>query len=148
MLAARAIKSGLIAWAVVVLLAGSSAPADAGTGTLRISFAKAGLFVGAGTARGTLHFQGRTYPLSIKGVSVGTVGVALTRLTGHAYNLRHAADIVGSYSAVSAGIAVAAGAKVARLRHSNGVVYLQLEGPQAGLEFSTAAAGMTISLVD
>jgi hypothetical protein len=148
MFAARAIRIGFIAWAAIVLLAGSSLPVDAGTGTLRISFAKAGLFVGAGTATGTLHFHGRTYPLSIRGVSVGTIGVALTRLTGHAYNLRHGADIVGSYSAVSASIAVVGGAKVARLRHSNGVVYLQLEGPQAGLELSTAAAGMTISLAD
>jgi hypothetical protein len=146
--AARTIRSALIAWVAAVVLAGSSAPADAGTGTLRIRFAKAGLFVGAGAATGTLHFHGRTYPLSIRGVSVGTIGVALTRLTGHAHNLRYAGDIVGTYSAVSAGIAVVGGAKVARLRNSNGVVYLQLEGPQAGLELSIAAAGMTISLAD
>jgi hypothetical protein len=126
--------------------AGRISPADAGTGKLRITLAKAGLFVGIGTATGTLRFHGRYYPLSISGVSAGTIGVALTRLKGHAYNLRYAADIVGSYSAVSVSAAVVGGAKVARLRNSNGVVYLQLEGPQAGLELSIAAAGMTISL--
>ena len=78
--------------------AGRISPADAGTGKLRITLAKAGLFVGIGTATGTLRFHGRYYPLSISGVSAGTIGVALTRLKGHAYNLRYAADIVGSYS--------------------------------------------------
>jgi hypothetical protein len=131
--------------AAAVLLAASS-PADAGTGTVHITFAKAGLFVGVGRARGTLHFQGRNYPLSISGVSVGTIGLGVTDFKGHAYNLRAAADIVGTYSAASVGIAAAGGAKVARLQNSNGVVYLQLEGPQVGFELSIAVGGMTISL--
>jgi hypothetical protein len=136
-------SAGLVA--VFVLLAPSSL-AYAGTGTVRIIFAKVGLFAGVGHARGTLHFHRRNYPLRITGVSVGTVGFGLTRLTGHAHNLRTAADIVGTYAAVSVSMAVAGGAKAARLLNSNGVVYLQLEGPQAGLELSASVSGMTISL--
>jgi hypothetical protein len=64
---------------------------------------------------------------------------------GHAYNLRQASDIVGTYTAVSVSAAVVGGAKVARLLNSDDMVYLQLEGPQVGLELSTAVSRMTIS---
>jgi hypothetical protein len=141
-----ATKIGSSALVAVFVLLAPSPMAHAGTGTVRIVFAKAGLFASVGHARGTLHFHGRNYPLRITGVSVGTVGFGLTRLTGHAHNLRTAADIVGTYSAVSVSMAVAGGAKAARLLNSNGVVYLQLEGPQVGLELSASVSGMTISL--
>jgi len=60
-------------------------------------------------------------------------------------NLRTAADIAGTYSAVSAGVAVAGGAKVATLQNSNGVV-LQLQGKQVGFEAALSLGVMTISL--
>ena len=66
-------------------------------------------------------------------------------LVGTASNLRTAADIAGTYSAVSAGIAVAGGAKAATLQNSNGVV-LQLQGRQVGFEASLSLSGLTISL--
>ena len=66
-------------------------------------------------------------------------------LVGRATNLRTAADIAGSYSVASAGLAVAGGAKVATLQNANGVV-LQLQGRQVGFEASVAVSGLTISL--
>ena len=130
-----------------VLLAAPS-PADAGTGTVRITFSKVGFIVGAGRARGTLHFHGHNYPLTISGLSFGTIGLGVTRLVGHAYNLRSAADIVGVYRAASVGLAVGAGGKVARLQNSNGLVYLQLQGPGTGVDLSVSVSGMMISLAD
>jgi len=137
--------SSIIVVAISVLLAASSL-ANAGTGTVRITLSKAGFVFGGGRARGTLHFHGQTYPLTISGLSFGTIGLAVTRLSGHAYNLRSAADIVGVYRAASVSLAVGGGAKVARLLNQNGLVYLQLEGPQAGVELSISVSGMTISL--
>jgi len=66
-------------------------------------------------------------------------------LVGTATNLRTAADIAGSYSAASAGLAVAGGAKVATLQNANGVV-LKLQGRQVGFEASLSLSGLTISL--
>jgi len=66
-------------------------------------------------------------------------------LVGTASNLRTAADIAGTYSALSAGIAVAGGAKVATLQNSNGVV-LQLRGRQVGFSASLSVSRLTISL--
>jgi hypothetical protein len=139
-------KSASIVIAALFFLLGSIFAADAGTGTLDVTLNKVGFVVGLGRAKGTLHFHGRNYALSISGLSVGTVGIARTRLKGHAYNLRSAADIGGSYTATSVSAAAAAGGKVARLQNSNSTVYLQLEGPAAGLELSIAVGGITVSL--
>jgi hypothetical protein len=92
-----------------------------------------------------LTFRGHHYRLSIGGVSAGTIGVAGADLVGTASNLRTAADIAGSYSALSAGVAVAGGAKAVTLQNSNGVV-LTLHGRQVGFEASLSLSGLTISL--
>ena len=92
-----------------------------------------------------MNFKGNSYRLSIGGVSAGTIGVAGAKLVGAASNLRTAADIAGTYSAVSAGVAVAGGAKAATLQNSKGVV-LQLQGKQVGFEASLRLSGLTISL--
>jgi hypothetical protein len=141
----RAGKIGLafLVGAAVVLSQPSSSSAR--IGSVRISIAKAGFIVGGGGGNGILQFRGRSYPLSISGVSVGTIGVAGADLVGRVYNLRSPADIVGTYTAVSGSIAVAGGGKVARLQNANGVV-MDLRGIQAGFEASLSLSGMTVSL--
>jgi hypothetical protein len=59
--------------------------------------------------------------------------------------MRRPSDIVGTYSAIGAGVAVAGGARVARLQNANGVV-LELRGAQAGLQISAGLSGLTISM--
>ena len=62
-----------------------------------------------------------------------------------AYHLRHASDIAGTYSSIGAGVAVAGGARVARLQNANGVV-LELRGRQAGLQVSAGLSGLTLAM--
>jgi hypothetical protein len=131
--------------AAAVILAVAPTPSHAETGSVRLTIVRAGFIVGVGGGSGTLSFHGHSYPLSVGGVSVGTFGATRADLVGHAYHLRTAADIAGTYTAVSAGVAVAGGARTARLRNSNGVV-LELRGRQIGLELSIDLSGMTISL--
>ena len=54
-----------------VLAAGLSSAARADSGTVRINFVKAGWIIGGSVGSGTLSFRGRTYPLSIGGLSYG-----------------------------------------------------------------------------
>ena len=138
-------KIAPILLAMAMLLV-SSRLAEAATGTVDIRLAKVGAVVGFGRATGTLHFQGHKYPLDISGITIGTIGLGVTHLRGHAYHLRYAADIGGNYTVASVSVAVVAGIKVARLQNSHSIVYLQLEGPQAGFELSVAAGGISISL--
>jgi hypothetical protein len=140
---AATLGSALLVMAVTLTAAPSLSYAESGSVSMRIS--KVGFIVGVGGGSGTLTFKGKHYRLSISGVSAGTIGVASMSLVGTATNLRTAADIAGSYSAASAGLAVAGGGKVATLQNANGVV-LQLQGRQVGFEASLAVSGLTIAL--
>jgi hypothetical protein len=135
--------SAIIIAAAMLVACLSQSYAD--NGTVRLKITKVGFIVGVGGGSGTLTFQGKQYRLSVGGVSAGTIGAAGADLVGTASNLRTAADIVGTYSAVSAGVAVAGGGKAATLQNSKGVV-LRLQGRQVGFEASLSLSGMTISM--
>jgi hypothetical protein len=134
-----------LAMSVAALLGLSVSQSYADNGSVRLRVTKVGFIVGIGGGSGVLTFKGKHYRLSIGGVSAGTIGAAGADLVGTASNLRTAADIVGTYSAVSGGVAIAGGAKAATLQNSNGVV-LQLHGRQVGFEASLSLGGLTISM--
>jgi hypothetical protein len=141
----RAMKFCAAVTVTAVMLTSVPSRSYAETGSVRMRISKVGFIVGVGGGSGTLTFRGHHYRLSIGGVSVGTIGAAGADLVGTASNLRTAQDIVGTYSAASAGIAVAGGAQAATLQNSNGVV-LQLRGRQVGFAANLSVSGMTISL--
>ncbi|WP_374547058.1 hypothetical protein [Rhodoblastus sp.] len=136
-------KTGVAALAAVFMAA--SVPAYAGTGRVRLRMANAGFIVGIGGGSGTLTFQGRTYPLRIGGISLGTIGASGGTLVGRALNIHQPTDIVGTFSAVGAGIAIAGGARVMRMQNSNGVI-LELQGMQAGFEANAGLSGFSLSM--
>ena len=122
-----------------------ASPSSADTGRVRLKVTSVGFIVGVGGGSGTLNFRGKTYRLRLSGVSAGSLGVAGMDLVGTASNLRTAADIAGTYSAASAGLAVAGGARAITLQNANGVV-LTLEGTQVGFQANLSVGGVTISL--
>src|SRR5215470_1125305 len=76
-------------------------PSNAETGSVRVTFTKAGFIIGVGSGRGILTLRGRQYPFSISGLGVGfTVGASTNQLVGKAMNLRDPSDIAGSYAAI------------------------------------------------
>ena len=132
--------------ALLVGIAGFSAPSRAETGQVAVVFTKGGFVIGVGGGEGVLVLRGKRYPFTVSGMSVGfTVGASTTRLTGRAVNLRGPASIEGSYSAIGAGGALAAGAGGVQLQNANGVI-LQLSGPKVGAEVSAAVGGVTVRL--
>jgi len=141
----RTLKFGMVVVAAALMLVGAASQSQAATGRVHAKILKAGFIVGAGGGTGTLTFQGRKYPLSFGGISVGTIGVATVELVGTASHLRSAADIAGSYTAVGAGFAFVGGPKVARLQNASGVV-LELHGVQIGLDVSLNLSGLTITV--
>ena len=106
---------------------------------------KVGFIVGAGGGSGTLSYHGKTYRLSVGGVSLGSLGVASADLVGTASNLHRPSDIAGTYGAAGAGFTFVGGGQVATLQNEKGVV-LTLQGRQVGFQASLGLAGMTISL--
>src|SRR6201989_659663 len=104
-----AINAALVA--LLVGMAGFSTPSRAETGRVVVVFTKGGFIVGVGGGGGGLTFRHKQYPFTVFGLSGGfTIGASTTRLVGRALNLKGPASIEGSYGAVGAGGAIAAGA--------------------------------------
>ena len=122
-------------------------PSRAETGTVRVVFTNGGVIIGVGGGNGVLYFRGHRYPFTVSGMSVGfTIGVSTTQLQGQALHLRSAADIQGTYSAIGAGGALAAGAGGVQLQNNRTGVVLQLAGARVGVQLSAAVGGVTITL--
>jgi hypothetical protein len=146
MVSAPKVLRGCLVALAATLVTVPAGPGWAATGTVHVEIVKAGFIVGVGGGRGTLVFQGRRYPLSVGGLSVGaTIGASKAELAGRAYNLRRPSDIAGTYTAVGGGVAVGGGASGIRLQNAKGVV-LELRGRTIGLEFNANVSGVEIGL--
>ena len=122
----------------------SAARADDGTVSLVIY--KAGWIIGGSGGSGTLTFHGRTYPLSIGGISYGIVfGASQTNLHGRVSHIRQPSDVAGVYGAAGAGLAVGRGASAIVLTNQKGAV-LELSGREVGLIANADLSGLAITL--
>lgn len=131
--------------ALVAMLA-ASVSAHADSGTVRIEFYKAGWVIGGTVGSGTLTFRGRTYPLSIGGLSYGlTFGGSKTYLHGRVNNIYRASDIEGVYGAAGAGATIIRGPQAIVLANQKGAV-LEVSGRQTGLMVNLDLSGMALSL--
>jgi hypothetical protein len=139
-------RRGLLFSGAALVIAALPETAEAATGTVALKIVSGGFIVGFGGGSGVLTFRGARYPLKVGGISLGaTIGVSDVQMIGTAYHLRDPRDIEGSYSAASAGVAVAGGRAVAELSNAQGVV-LRLRGRQVGFKLSLALSGLTINL--
>lgn len=144
----RHLVGGLCSLLFVPLAVGAAeASAAAGSsGHIAFRITRAGLIVGVGGGTGTLTYLGKSYPLSIGGISLGaTIGIASADFVGRVRHLRRASDIAGTYSAIGAGLAAAGGGAVARLQNSRGVE-LEVSGKQVGFMASIDLSGLRIRL--
>ena len=124
----------------------AAAPAYADSGTITLTIYKGGWFIGGEGGSGTLSFQGRRYPLSVGGVSVGLVfGGSKTVLHGTVSHIQRPSDVAGVYGAGGAGAALGAGARAIVLTNNKGAV-LQLQGRQIGLMANADLSGLAISM--
>ena len=137
-------RRAVLTLAVAFLVAAPGLANAQTTGTVRFTIHKYGFFVGA--SGGQLVFKGKEYLLQFDGISAGTIGVSRIDLAGTASNLRTAADIEGSYTAVGAGGAYRGhGGRTVTLRSDKGVI-LKLRGTAIGYAASADVSRVTISL--
>jgi hypothetical protein len=101
--------------------------------------------VGISWGNGTFAFQGKQYPIDIKGLDIGSVGVAKVNAIGDVYNLTKPSEVVGTYVGISGGIAIAGGVKGVLARNEKGVV-IDLKATQKGVSFNLGTDGFTISM--
>ena len=130
----------------LLFLVGFSGATKAETHAIQFEIVKAGFIVGVTGGKGTLMYGGSPYELKVGGISLGaTIGASKTEFVGTAENLTKPEDIVGTYTATQAGVALAGGKKVAQLKNARGVI-LKVKGKQIGLEFSLDLSGLQIQL--
>ena len=135
-----------VAALAALFLAATPGVSQAASGTVSLRIVKASFVVGVSGGEGTLRFAGRTYPLSIGGISYGfSAGASEARLSGRVSNIRRPSDVAGTYVATTAGAAVFRGGKSVVLRNEKGAI-LTLSGRQVGLEFSLDLSGLVLGL--
>lgn len=140
------LRAALAAMLAIAGLALAAPSAQADSGTIAIRIVKAGFVLGGSAGSGTLVFHGRTYPLSIGGLSYGfTFGASEIIFRGTVTHIRGPADVAGVYGAGGVGAALGRGASAIVLTNQNGAV-LTLAGRQAGLIVSADLNGLAISL--
>src|SRR5215813_13702154 len=75
--------------------------------TLELSEGNVAAGIGFSWGKGTLSYQGKTYPVKVQGLSVGEVGVNRAEAAGSVYNLKKLEDFDGNYTAAGAGATIA-----------------------------------------
>jgi hypothetical protein len=138
-------RSALIALAAIAGLAVTS-PALADQGHIEFSVIKAGWVIGGSGGNGTVFFHGRSYPLTIGGISGGIVfGASETRFRGEVFGIRSPCDVQGAYAAGGAGAAIGIGAQGIVLRNEKGAE-LHLVGRQIGLQVNADLSGFALTV--
>ena len=133
---------------LVSLLSGlalAQAPAKKPDATLTLSEGTVGVGIGFSWGKGTLTYQGKTYPVKVQGLSVGDVGIQRATATGDVFNMKKLADFDGNYAAGGAGATVGGGAGIAAMKNQNGVV-IELKSTTQGANLKLAAEGNKLSV--
>src|ERR1700745_2726956 len=93
--------------------------------TLRLSTGGFALGIGVNWGSGTLTYEGKDYPVKVKGLSVGKVGMTNSSAYGEVFNLKHLQDFNGHYNVGAAGtrgVTVGAGRSGTIMSNQSGVI--------------------------
>ncbi len=143
----RIVWSGLAVATIVVLVGLASAEEEQPEATLTLSEWSVAAGIGWTWGTGVLTYQGKDYPFSVEGLSVGHVGVTRANATGNVYHLTKLEDFNGTYAAAAAGATVGGGAGATTMKNQNGVV-INIVSTTQGVAFKLAAEGMKVTLTE
>jgi hypothetical protein len=115
---------------------------------LRLSGGSFAAGIGFSWGSGTLTYKGKDYPVSVKGLSIGKVGITGSSAYGEVYNLKHLRDFNGHYhlgAAGSRGVTLATGRTATAMTNQAGVMVL-LSSTQRGVDVNATGAGVDMQL--
>ena len=142
----RQIGIALLAMGVMTSFAvGAEREPDA---TLRLSFKSVAVGVGFSSGSGTLTYKGKDYPVKVKGLSVGKVGVTSSSAYGEVFNLMHLQDLNGHYDVGAAGtrgVTVGAGKSGTLMTNQAGVI-VRISSTQQGVSVNATGGGVDMQL--
>jgi hypothetical protein len=141
----KRITAAALAAACIAIVPSLGFAAETPDATLDLAGGTVGLGVGVQWAKGTLHYEGRSVPVSVKGLSLASVGAGSITASGEVYHLKDLADFSGNYTAVSAGAALAGGGEVAAMRNDKGVV-IQMRSTTQGAALKLGVDGIAVKV--
>ena len=128
------------------LLAGfahaASAPPDA---TIRFHGGAVAVGIGWSWGKGTLTYKGKDYPISVKGLSLGKVGITGVTASGEVHNLKKIQDFDGNYTGVGAGITLAGGRTAVTIKNQNGV-RVRVISTTRGADITVGVGGVDLKI--
>jgi hypothetical protein len=116
--------------------------------TLRLSGGSFALGIGTSWGSGTLTYRGKNYPVKVKGLSVGKVGMTSSSAFGEVFNLRHLQDFNGHYNVGAAGtrgVTLGAGRSGTLMSNQAGVI-VRISSTQTGVAVNATGGGMDMQL--
>ena len=116
--------------------------------TLRFSGGSFAAGIGFSWGSGTLTYKGKSYPVKVKGLSVGKVGVTSASAYGEVYNLKHLQDFNGHYDVSGAGmrgVTAGGGRKTTTMKNQAGVI-VALSSSQKGVDVNATGGGVDMQL--
>ena len=121
------------------------AKAKAPDATLQLSEGSVAAGLGFSWGSGTLTYKGKRYPVSVDGLTVGSVGISRASASGSVYHLNKLEDFNGTYTAVGAGATVGGGGSIATMQNQNGV-RITLRSTSRGVKFTLGASGVSMNI--
>ena len=116
--------------------------------TLRFSGGSFAAGIGFSWGSGTLTYKGKSYPVKVKGLSVGKVGITKASAFGKVYNLKHLQDFNGHYNVGAAGtrgVTLGAGRSGTIMSNQAGVI-VRVSSTQNGVAVNATGGGVDMQL--
>src|SRR5213592_2983464 len=116
--------------------------------TLRLSGGSFALGIGVNWGSGTLTYKGKDYPVKVKGLSIGKVGMTSSSANGEVFNLKHLQDFNGHYNVGAAGtqgVTLGAGRSGTIMSNQAGVI-VRISSTQNGVAVNATGGGVDMQL--
>jgi hypothetical protein len=115
--------------------------------TLELTGGSVAAGIGFSWGSGTLTYKGKEYPVSVSGLSVGSVGITSATASGKVFSLKELKDFDGTYTAVGAGLTAAGGGAIATMKNQNGVT-INLVSTTQGVKVTLGTGGVSMKIKD
>ena len=116
--------------------------------TLRLRMGSFALGIGTSWGSGTLTYRGKDYPVRVRGLSVGRVGMTNSSASGDVFNLRHLRDFNGHYNVGGAGtrgVTLGSGRTGTIMSNQAGVI-VRVQSTQNGVAVNATGGGVDMQL--
>jgi hypothetical protein len=116
--------------------------------TLRVSGGSFALGIGVNWGSGTLSYRGKDYPVKVKGLSVGKVGMTSSSAYGEVFNLKHLQDFNGHYNVGGAGTrgVTLGGGRTGTIMSNQAGVIVRIAATQKGVDVNATGGGVDMQL--